>query len=38
MIELTGVDLLKSEEYLSFKNSNQLDDIYRLLYGENNAR
>ena len=34
MIELNGIDLLEQEEYLSFKNSNQLEDIYRLLYGE----
>ena len=33
MIELNGIDLLEQEEYLSFKNSNQLEDIYRLLYG-----
>lgn len=33
MIELTGVDLLKCKEYLSFKNSNQVEDIYKLLYG-----
>lgn len=33
MIELNGIDLLEQQEYLSFKNSNQLEDIYRLLYG-----